>query len=72
VVESKALFFLEQIAFSQTNEYPNVGASSALLLCGSWLACDPDTSVHQAELVDAIAGKPAPTKASSFTESLLI
>jgi hypothetical protein len=29
--------------------------------CGSWLACDADTSVHQAHPVDAIAGKPAPT-----------
>ncbi|RTY01492.1 hypothetical protein EJ576_07815 [Pseudomonas sp. C 49-2] len=26
--------------------------------CGSWLACDVDTSVIQANRVDAIAGKP--------------
>ena len=32
-----------------------------LLFCGSWLACDADTSVHQVHRVDAIAGKPAPT-----------
>ncbi|MGY3026553.1 hypothetical protein ACVWXR_004388 [Pseudomonas lurida] len=31
------------------------------LFCGSWLACDASSSVHQAEPVDAIAGKPAPT-----------
>ncbi|WP_124417071.1 hypothetical protein [Pseudomonas sp. LBUM920] len=34
---------------------------TALLFCGSWLACDADTSVYQAQPVDAIAGKPAPT-----------
>jgi hypothetical protein len=34
---------------------------AALLFCGSWLACDADTSVHQADPFDAIAGKPAPT-----------
>ncbi|MGY2319420.1 hypothetical protein ACW9I6_32445, partial [Pseudomonas sp. SDO5522_S412] len=33
----------------------------ALLFCGSWLACDADTSVDQVHPVDAIAGKPAPT-----------
>ncbi|TSD77582.1 hypothetical protein FFI16_014490 [Pseudomonas sp. KBS0710] len=32
-----------------------------LLFCGSWLACDADTSVDQVHPVDAIAGKPAPT-----------
>ena len=31
--------------------------------CGSWLACDADTSVHQSYRGDAIAGKPAPTQA---------
>jgi hypothetical protein len=36
-------------------------ADEALLFCGSWLACDADTSVHQVHPVDAIAGKPAPT-----------
>ncbi|MFK3826145.1 hypothetical protein ACI2KL_28685, partial [Pseudomonas yamanorum] len=36
-------------------------ADAALLFCGSWLACDADTSVYQADPVDAIAGKPAPT-----------
>ncbi|TVT90733.1 hypothetical protein FPT15_12945 [Pseudomonas sp. RGB] len=34
---------------------------TALLFCGSWLACDAGTSVHQVHRVDAIAGKPAPT-----------
>ncbi|PNB03479.1 hypothetical protein C1X27_08970 [Pseudomonas sp. MPR-AND1B] len=29
--------------------------------CGSWLACDADTSVVQLNRGDAIAGKPAPT-----------
>ena len=33
----------------------------SIVLCGSWLACDADTSVYQAKPVDAIAGKPAPT-----------
>ncbi|OZO04485.1 hypothetical protein B7453_10815 [Pseudomonas sp. IB20] len=32
--------------------------------CGSWLACDADNSVHLLNRVDAIAGKPAPTKDS--------
>jgi hypothetical protein len=36
-------------------------ADAALLFCGSWLACDADTSVFQMHPVDAIAGKPAPT-----------
>ncbi|MBK5409772.1 hypothetical protein JFU58_14670 [Pseudomonas sp. TH34] len=36
-------------------------AKAKLLFCGSWLACDADTSVHQVHPVDAIAGKPAPT-----------
>ncbi len=36
-------------------------ANADLLFCGSWLACDADTSVHQVHPVDAIAGKPAPT-----------
>ena len=36
-------------------------AKAELLFCGSWLACDAGTSVHQANPVDAIAGKPAPT-----------
>ncbi|KAB0477868.1 hypothetical protein F7R12_01000 [Pseudomonas tolaasii] len=35
----------------------NVGAG----LCGSWLACDAVTSVHQLHSGDAIAGEPAPT-----------
>ncbi|OPA92446.1 hypothetical protein BFW87_17710 [Pseudomonas fluorescens] len=30
-------------------------------MCGSWLACDADTSVFQPDRGDAIAGKPAPT-----------
>ncbi|TLG89478.1 hypothetical protein FEM54_21885 [Pseudomonas edaphica] len=34
-------------------------------LCGSWLACDASTSVYQSNPGDAIAGKPAPTQASS-------
>ena len=38
-----------------------------LLFCGSWLACDADTSVYQAQPVDAIAGKPAPTEKQSST-----
>ncbi|AZP73013.1 hypothetical protein EJJ20_31545 [Pseudomonas poae] len=29
--------------------------------CGSWLACDADTSVFASHCGDAIAGKPAPT-----------
>jgi hypothetical protein len=35
--------------------------AAGLLFCGSWLACDADTSVFQVHLSDAIAGKPAPT-----------
>ncbi|AZF62953.1 hypothetical protein C4J83_1958 [Pseudomonas sp. LBUM920] len=34
---------------------------TAWLFCGSWLACDANNSVYQAQPVDAIAGKPAPT-----------
>ncbi len=34
---------------------------TAWLFCGSWLACDAGNSVYQAQPVDAIAGKPAPT-----------
>ena len=37
-----------------------VAADLAPLFCGSWLACDPDTSVNQAKPVDAIAGEPVP------------
>ncbi|OPB34030.1 hypothetical protein BFW90_03550 [Pseudomonas fluorescens] len=37
--------------------------------CGSWLACDADTSVYQANPVDAIAGKPAPTFFASVRQS---
>ena len=45
---------------------PRLGSTAAtggvaLLFCGSWLACDADTSVDQVHPVDAIAGKPAPT-----------
>ncbi|AZP70829.1 hypothetical protein EJJ20_12355 [Pseudomonas poae] len=36
-------------------------------LCGSWLACDENTSVHMKKRGDAIAGKPAPTQACSPT-----
>ncbi len=36
-------------------------ANADLLFCGSWLACDADTSVLQIHQGDAIAGKPAPT-----------
>jgi hypothetical protein len=43
-------------AKSNQSEY-----TEELLFCGSWLACDADTSVHQVQRVDAIAGKPAPT-----------
>ncbi|SEE49510.1 hypothetical protein SAMN04515675_5867 [Pseudomonas costantinii] len=39
-----------------------------LLPGGSWLACDADTSVCQLSRVDAIAGKPAPTQASSHID----
>jgi hypothetical protein len=35
--------------------------AAALLFCGSWLACDADTSIFQVHRGDAIAGKPAPT-----------
>ncbi len=35
-------------------------------MCGSWLACDADTSVYQLDRGDAIAGKPA-TQASPHT-----
>ncbi|PSL93501.1 hypothetical protein C7U57_14445 [Pseudomonas sp. R9.37] len=34
---------------------------ATLPFCGSWLACDAGISVYQAQPVDAIAGKPAPT-----------
>ncbi len=37
---------------------------TAWLFCGSWLACDAGTSVHQAHPIDAIAGKPGPTYAT--------
>ena len=30
--------------------------------CGSWLACDASDAVFELNRVDAIAGKPAPTK----------
>ncbi|PAA32024.1 hypothetical protein CJU73_03090 [Pseudomonas fragi] len=33
------------------------------ITCGSWLACDADYAVWQALRSDAIASKPAPTKA---------
>ncbi|TLG87307.1 hypothetical protein FEM54_31115, partial [Pseudomonas edaphica] len=33
--------------------------------CGSWLACDAGDSVFLKYRGDAIAGKPAPTQASS-------
>ncbi|RZI27523.1 hypothetical protein EUX58_04235 [Pseudomonas sp. 770NI] len=36
-------------------------AKPDVITCGSWLACDADTSVYQALRGDAIAGKPAPT-----------
>ena len=36
-------------------------------MCGSWLACDAGASVYQVDRGDAIAGKPAPTQASSHT-----
>ncbi|QHG24555.1 hypothetical protein GDV60_17495 [Pseudomonas sp. DTU12.1] len=36
-------------------------------MCGSWLACDVGASVDQLHRGDAIAGKPAPTKAISQT-----
>ncbi|KAA8698606.1 hypothetical protein FIV38_19990 [Pseudomonas proteolytica] len=36
-------------------------------MCGSWLACDADTSVYQRYRGDAIAGKPAPTQARSHS-----
>ncbi|TLG90072.1 hypothetical protein FEM54_19350 [Pseudomonas edaphica] len=36
-------------------------------LCGSWLACDANTSVIQLNPGDAIAGKPAPTQSISHT-----
>ena len=41
-----------------------------LAFCGSWLACDAGNSVCQLLRADAIAGKPAPTKASSPTNQL--
>ncbi|PAA24261.1 hypothetical protein CJU72_15445 [Pseudomonas fragi] len=30
--------------------------------CGSWLACDADDGFYLPDPVDAIAGKPAPTR----------
>jgi hypothetical protein len=39
----------------------NLHDCTALLFCGSWLACDVGTAVYQVHRVDAIAGKPAPT-----------
>ncbi|RQO59088.1 hypothetical protein DBR46_07125 [Pseudomonas sp. KBW05] len=36
-----------------------------LALCGSWLACDADTSVYLVNRGDVNAGKPAPKKSSS-------
>ncbi|OZO03930.1 hypothetical protein B7453_13710 [Pseudomonas sp. IB20] len=41
---------------SQTTSKP-----STKFQCGSWLACDPGTSVFQPDRGDSIAGKPAPT-----------
>ncbi|RAH03152.1 hypothetical protein DJ480_07275 [Pseudomonas sp. Leaf98] len=41
-----------------------------LAFCGSWLACDAGNSVCQLLRGDAIAGKPAPTQASSPTNQL--
>ncbi|OZO02315.1 hypothetical protein B7453_22300 [Pseudomonas sp. IB20] len=35
--------------------------------CGSWLACDADTSVLLSNRGDAIAGKPTPTQTSSHS-----
>ncbi|HCT05069.1 MAG TPA: hypothetical protein DIW86_06865 [Pseudomonas sp.] len=40
---------------------PNHKPPDTAYPCGSWLACDADTSVGQANPGDAIAGKPAPT-----------
>ncbi|PSL93500.1 hypothetical protein C7U57_14440 [Pseudomonas sp. R9.37] len=51
---------LEQARSHKLTEF-NCQHRAALLFCGSWLACDAGTSVYQAQPVDAIAGKPAPT-----------
>ncbi|AZF63262.1 hypothetical protein C4J83_2273 [Pseudomonas sp. LBUM920] len=52
----------EQARSHKLTEFSRQYRSALLLLfCGSWLACDADTSVYQAQPVDAIAGKPAPT-----------
>ena len=54
--------FREQARSHKLTEFSRQHRSALLLLfCGSWLACDADTSVYQAQPVDAIAGKPAPT-----------
>ncbi|PAA28639.1 hypothetical protein CJU73_12725 [Pseudomonas fragi] len=38
--------------------------------CGSWLACDADNPVYQANCGDAIASKPAPTEVSGSPRML--
>ena len=40
--------------------------------CGSWLACDASDAVCLAILGDAIAGKPAPTKAVRWGEDIRV
>ncbi|KAB0465112.1 hypothetical protein F7R12_30255 [Pseudomonas tolaasii] len=46
--------------------------ANAAGFCGSWLACDAGTSVHQVNPGDAIAGKPAPTsKLHWFSERII-
>src|SRR5476649_919138 len=52
----------EQARSHNLTEFSRQHCTALLLLfCGSWLACDEGTSVYQAQPVDAIAGKPAPT-----------
>ncbi|QJI10973.1 hypothetical protein HKK58_01285 [Pseudomonas sp. ADAK22] len=52
----------EQARSHNLTEFSRQHCTALLLLfCGSWLACDAGSSVYQAQPVDAIAGKPAPT-----------
>ncbi|TWR43594.1 hypothetical protein DA482_00150 [Pseudomonas fluorescens] len=43
------------------SEYQSTPTPVGAGVCGSWLACDPGTSVIPIHRGDAIAGKPAPT-----------
>ncbi|PRA16573.1 hypothetical protein CQ014_13530 [Pseudomonas lurida] len=48
----------------RTSHRRRLGCNNAIQ-CRSWLACDADASVCQSHRSNAIAGKPAPTKARS-------